>query len=79
MVMFYVVLRLSVVSTRKIMSGRSVRSPKQTGAILFYCAHRNPVRSEQQMFEIFAKRTAHQVRSIRDMNVSNVRVSNEQT
>ena len=49
-------------------------------APFYFTAHIEiTVRSEQQMFETFAKRTAHQVRSIRDTNVSNVRVSNEQT
>ena len=77
-VMFYVVLRLSVVSTRKIMSGRPIPSPKQMAAILSYCAHRICSTFRTTTSETFAKRTVHHVRSIRDTNVSNVRVSNEQ-
>ena len=58
------------------MSGRLIRSPKQTAAILFYCAHRSAVRSEQQCLK--RSLNVHQVRSIQNTNVSNVRVSNEQ-
>ena len=64
--------------THLIMSGRPIRSPKQTAAILSYCAHRIRSTFRTTMSETFAKRTAHHVRSIRDTNVSNVRVSNEQ-
>ena len=77
-VKFYRVLRLSAESTCKIMSGRPIRSPKQMAAILFYCAHRIRSTFRTTMSETFPKRTAHHVRSIRDTNISNVRVSNEQ-
>ena len=76
-VIFYRVLWLSAISTCKIMS-RPIRSPKQMATILFYCAHGIRSTFRTTMSETFPKRTAHYVRSIRDTNVSNVRVSNEQ-